>query len=253
MAATMIDAQRWSPAGIVYFLLYFSLESIWLLALFWLVMIIPKGKICAWNHHHQHAPTFKKVGLNRILEVFYALHTGVTTNLWLLHHVLGHHHNYLDQTKDESRWQRKSGEVMGEIEYTLNVAGTAYFRGFKVGRRYPKLQRRFVIYTALTLALVALLVWLKPIPALFLFVLPMISGLLLTSWATYEHHANLSTDNEFEASRNNLNRFYNLTTGNLGYHTAHHYRQGLHWSRLPELHDKIKDTIPEHLIKYAAL
>ncbi len=235
------------------FLLYFAVESVWVFALFWLVMIIPKGKICAWNHHHQHAPTFRNHGLNRILELFYALHTGVTTNLWLLHHVLGHHHNYLDQTKDESRWQRKSGKVMGEIEYTLNVAGTAYFRGFKVGRRHPKLQRRFVIYTALTLALVALLVWLKPIPALFLFVLPMIGGLLLTSWATYEHHAGLSTDNEFEASRNNLNRFYNLTTGNLGYHTAHHHRQGLHWSRLPELHEQIKDKIPEHLIKYAAL
>ncbi len=98
------------------------------LLVYFVLTIIPKGCICAWNHHHQHTVTFKWLPLNRLLELSYALHTGVTTNLWLLHHVLGHHHNYLDQTKDESRWKRKSGEKMGMIEYTLSVALTAYYR-----------------------------------------------------------------------------------------------------------------------------
>lgn len=235
------------------FILYFTLENVWLLAGFWVLMIIPKGKICAWNHHHQHTLTFRQASLNRLLEFFYALHTGVTTNLWVLHHVLGHHQNYLDQQKDESRWQRRSGQTMGEIEYTVNVASTAYIRGYQVGKRFPKHQRLFVFYTLLTVALVSMLVWYKPVPALFLFILPMVSGLVLTAWATFEHHADLDTDNVFEASRNNLNRFYNVTTGNLGYHTAHHYRQGVHWSLLPKLHDQIADKIPAHLIKYAPL
>jgi len=235
------------------FSLYFLVENTWVLASFWAVMVIPKSKICAWNHHHQHTYTFKNRVLNRLLELFYALHTGVTTNLWLLHHVLGHHLNYMDQTQDESRWLRKSGKRMGELEYTLNVAGTAYIRGFQVGTRFPKKQKTFIIYTLLTFAVVAALVFFKPIAALFLFVLPMICGLLLTAWATYEHHAGLSTVNEFEASRNNLNRFYNITTGNLGYHTAHHHKQGVHWSLLPELHEKIKDKIPTHLITYSPL
>ncbi len=239
--------------SVIDFFLYFWIESTWFLATFWLAMIIPKGKICAWNHHHQHTPTFKQKSLNRLLEFFYALHTGVTTHLWMLHHVLGHHQNYLDQAKDESRWQRKCGKTMGEIEYTLNVAGTAYFRGFKVGKNFPKLQKKFLFYTVLTFIIVGALVWYKPLPALFLFVLPMVCGLLLTAWATFEHHSDLDTENTFEASRNNLNRFYNITTGNLGYHTAHHYRQGVHWSLLPELHEKIKDKIPDHLIKYAYL
>lgn len=232
--------------------LYFMVETTWVLALFWLVMIIPKGKICAWNHHHQHTPTFKQKGLNRVLEFFYALHTGITTNLWLLHHVLGHHQNYMDQSKDESRWKRNTGETMGEVEYTLNVAATAYYRGFKVGQRYPKQQQKFIFYSIVTFSIIALLVWYKPVAALFLFILPMLCGLLLTSWATYEHHTDLDTDNKFEASRNNLNRFYNITTGNLGYHTAHHYKQGVHWSALPELHERIKDQIPAHLIKRSA-
>ncbi len=235
------------------FCLYFFVETPWILALFWALMVIPKGKICAWNHHHQHIPTFKPKPLNRVLEFFYALHTGVTTHLWLLHHVIGHHENYLDQSKDESRWRRKSGKTMGEIEYSLVVAFTAYVRAFKVGRRVPQMQKIYVRYTSLTFVVVALLVLLNPVPALFLFVLPMISGLLLTSWATYEHHSGLATDNEFEASRNNLSRFYNLTTGNLGYHTAHHHQEGAHWSVLPQIHEQIKDSIPANLVKCAAL
>jgi len=233
------------------FFLYFIIENIWIFITYWIVMIIPKGKICAWNHHHQHTATFKAQPLNRLLEFFYALHSGVTTNLWLLHHVLGHHLNYLDQVKDESRWKRKDGADMGEFEYTFNVASTAYYRGYQVGKLHPKKQKEFLFYSALTFIAVAALVIFKPIAGLFLFVLPMISGLLLTSWATYEHHAGLDTDNEFEASNNNLHPFFNLVTGNLGYHTAHHYKQGVHWSKLPELHEQIKDKVPDNLIKAA--
>ena len=239
--------------SVVDFSLYFLVENVWLLALFWIVMIVPKGKICGWNHHHQHTLTFKQRGLNRILEFFYALHTGVTTNLWMLHHVLGHHPNFMDQTKDESRWTTDAGDKMGELEYTFSVAKTAYSRGYEVGERYPKLQQIYVLYTSITFFAVAVLTYFNPVASLFLFILPMIGGLLLTAWATYDHHAGLSTENEFEASRNNLNRFFNITTGNLGYHTAHHHQQGVHWSLLPELHEKIKHKIPPHLIYYAAL
>lgn len=247
------------PVSIILFIsfidfsLYFLCENLWVLFFYCFVMIIPKGKICAWNHHHQHTPTFRKKSLNRLLEIFYALHTGVTTHLWLLHHVLGHHINYLDQTKDESRWKRKNGCHMKELEYTFNVAATAYYRGYQVSKSHPAKQKEFLFYTGLTFILVSALMIYKPIAALLLFVVPMISGLLLTSWATYDHHAGLDTENVFEASRNNLHPFYNLTTGNLGYHTAHHFKQGVHWSKLPELHEQIKDRIPDRLISTAWL
>ena len=89
-------------------------------------MIVPKSQICAWSHHHQHAPIFLRSSLSRPFEFFYALHTGVTTNLWVLHHNYGHHQHYLDQSKDQNRWQRKDGSTMGEREYGQNVAATSY-------------------------------------------------------------------------------------------------------------------------------
>ena len=233
------------------FLVYFTVDRVSVLIAYAVLMILPKGIICAWNHHHQHTMTFHSRGLNRLLEFFYALHTGVTTNLWVLHHVLGHHRNFLDQTRDESGWKRRSGKQMGAFEYTCTIALTAYLRGYRVGKKFPRLQREFVLYGLSTAAGLLVLCWLRPVPALLVFVLPMIVSLLFTAWVTYDHHSGLDTDDQFEASYNNTNPLFNLLTGNLGYHTAHHYKQGLHWSKLPELHASIAHRIPQQLQRNA--
>jgi fatty acid desaturase len=227
---------------------YFTVDNVWLLVGYTLLMIVPKGLVCAWNHHHQHTRTFHNTAYNRVLEFFYALHTGVTTNLWVLHHVLGHHRNYLDQSRDESAWQRADGTAMSMVQYTLTIAGTAYQRGFKVGKKFPRVQRDFLLYGVITVVGVAALVLYRPIPALLVFVLPMVVSLLFTAWVTYDHHTGLDTDDLFEASYNNTGPIFNFLTGNLGYHTAHHYRQGLHWSKLPELHQQLAGRIPAELI-----
>ena len=46
-----------------------------------------------------------------------------------------------------------------------------------------------------------------------------------------------------------MDRWYNLCTCNLGYHTAHHIQCGRHWSELPQLHEEIKHKIPAHLYR----
>jgi fatty acid desaturase len=138
---------------------------------------------------------------------------------------------------------------MGVLEYSFNVSITAYSRAAEVGKRYPKLRRTFFAFALMTLSITGALVWYRPMQGLFLFVLPMIGTLLFTSWVTYDHHAGLESDSHFEASYNIMNRWFNVVTGNLGYHTAHHYKQGVHWSDLPELHAKIQHKIPAHLFR----
>ncbi len=226
------------------FIVYLITQNVLVLALYWLLMIIPKGVISAWNHHHQHRNVFTKSYLNRILEFFYALHTGVTTNLWVLHHNIGHHKNFLDQKKDESRWKRNDGSTMGIIEYTLIVTLTSYYRGYLVGKKYPEHQKTYVTFGAITFLLLIGLTLYSPLSALFVFILPMIGSLLFTSWSTYSHHVGLDTQDQFSASHNKTNKVFNFLTGNLGFHTAHHFKQGVHWSKLPELHEKIKHKIP---------
>jgi len=231
------------------FALYFALDNLWVLAVYWAAMIPIKGLISAWNHHHQHVPMFRYKALNRLLEQSFALHTGATTHAWTLHHVHGHHMNYLDQDKDESRWKRRDGETYGYIGYTAITALTAYPRAYAVGNRHPRIQREFVLYGLLTLLIVTVLVVMNPLKGIVLFVSPMITSLIATIAATYHHHAGLDTDDHMLASHNYTYPIRNLLTGNLGYHTAHHYRQGVHWSKLPELHESLVEKIPAEYIK----
>jgi fatty acid desaturase len=211
----------------------------------WIVVTLtPRGGVCAFNHHHQHLSVFRVQTLNRLLELMYGLQTGITSKGWVLHHSLGHHVNYLDQSKDESRWRRENGSRMRELEYAFSVAVTAYPRMWQVARRRPAQGRVFIGMAVLTLAILGTLFMLRPVPTLIVFILPMMLMLLHTSWHTYSHHAGKKTTSHFVASNNVLHRGYNLLTGNLGYHTAHHYKPGMHWSQLPALHDKIAHKIP---------
>ena len=219
-------------------------DSRWVLAAWTLCGLYPKGWVCAWNHHHQHLATFHPPGLNRALEFVYGLHTGLTSHAWTLHHVLGHHTDYLDQRRDESRWQGPDGRPLGVVRYTLEVAATAYPRAWAVSRRHREYRAVFVTGILATLLFLAAGFALRPWQTLFVFLLPMVVSMLVTAWATYTHHAGRPLASHFEASTNILNRVYNTLTGNLGYHTAHHTRPGVHWSRLPALHESIRHHIP---------
>ena len=235
--------------SIVDFFLYFTVSNLYVLISYFLLMIIPKGLICSWGHHHQHTNVFKKKYLNRILEFFYALHTGATTNVWVLHHNLGHHRFYLDQEKDQSRWKKKDGTTMGYWRYSLEVTLTSYTRAWEVGKKYKDLRKDFLIFGVTTILAVTALTIYNPINSLILFILPMFISLFLTAQATYKHHVGLDTDDKFSASYTDLNKFWNKLTGNLGYHTAHHCYPNVHWSKLPEMHEKIKNKIPDENIR----
>jgi fatty acid desaturase len=238
-------------AGLFAFdLVVYGLVDDWRWVLAWVLAgLFPKACICSWNHHHQHLPTFHQPWMNRVLEIVYGLHTGITTNAWVLHHVLGHHVNYLDQAKDESAWARKDGSTMGVVEYTFHLAITGYPRAYRVGKMHPRFQRQFLSMGVLVMCLVGVMIYYKPLNAILIFVLPMLMGYVITCWHTYYHHAGLHTDDHFEASYNITHKWYNLMTGNLGYHTAHHIRQGLHWSLLPEFHRALEGRIPKHLYR----
>lgn len=230
---------------------FFYVESVWLLILWVVLGIFPKTCICAWNHHHQHVPTFRYGILNRILEVVFGFQTGLCGNAWVLHHVVGHHRNYLDQDLDESRWMRKDGTTMNKVEYSFDVTITSYWRAFKAGLSFPKHLQMFIVMLLVQLAVLGFFFWYNWFNALFVFLIPMFISVYMTARATYEHHAGLDTDDHLEASYNVMHKWYNILLGNLGYHTAHHMKSALHWSKLPEYHKEIEAGIPAHLYKEA--
>ena len=230
-------------------IVFFTAESLWFVVLWMLLGIVPKALICSWNHHHQHVFTFRSRLLNRLVELMYGFQTGVVSNAWVLHHVLGHHVNYLDQGTDESRWKTRAGRRMGAVEYSLAVSLTAYPRAAQVGRRHPHHLKTFLLMSGLTLCFLAFFFYYNWVNALFIFAFPMMISLYITVWHTYYHHSGLDSSDDFEASYNITDKWYNRLTGNLGYHTAHHDRPALHWSKLPDFHRRIESKIPSQLYR----
>ena len=190
--------------------------------------------------------------VDALYDLVLALQCGVGPYSWVLHHNLGHHLNYLNQppheSPDESRWARADGTQMGRLEYSIHLALHHQIDMVRVGLRHPRQFRYFLLMKLPLCGLIGVGLWLRPLETVLVFLLPAFITLFHTIWATYEHHAGCPQNDPLVASRNRDNRIYNALTGNLGLHTAHHKRPGLHWSLLPELHEEIRDQIPEEQI-----
>ncbi|NEP42552.1 MAG: fatty acid desaturase [Okeania sp. SIO2H7] len=208
-----------------------------------------KGWICNWNHNHQHCSFFTVSWANRLIELIMGLHTGVVGEAWVLHHTLGHHLNYLDQSKDESAWKTKSGRLMSHWEYTFKVGIMAYPTALAVGKRHPNSRNKLIQNIALSALVLGLLAWINWGRTLVIFIIPMTLLLFISVYATYYHHAGLDERDPYKATYNITDRWYNFVTCNLGYHTAHHLQCGRHWSELPQLHEEIKAKIPDRLYR----
>ncbi len=211
----------------------------------WLASI----SVAPLNHHHQHLGVFHSRWMNRLYDLILALQTGIGPYTWVLHHNLGHHQNYLNQpphgSPDESHWTRSDGSTMGRLEYSFHLFLHHQVDVFRVGKKHPKIFRTYLLMKVPLYALLALGLYVNPLNCALAFVVPGLLTLLHTCWATYEHHAGNHASDHLDASVNREHGLFNALSWNLGYHTAHHMRPGVHWSLLPELHESIRDRIPK--------
>lgn len=226
---------------------FFLVDSLWVVAGVMLALLACSAVPGAINHNHHHTPTFMRAWMNRVYEVVLFLETGVLPYAWTLHHNLGHHKHYLDPSRDPAPWQHADGRLMSRLHYDVAGALRIYPEVFRIGRAYPELLRRFKVWSLVSLAVLGVFIALDPLKALVLFVLPvpfMYLGLLDN---TYMQHSDLDMHDDFTASRNTTSRLYNLISGNLGYHSAHHLKPHVHWSELPRLHARLQAMIPAGL------
>jgi beta-carotene hydroxylase len=227
------------------------------------VIIFLCGTTAAFQHHHGHCAVFKNKRINEILDSIMSLQSGITPYAWVLHHNIGHHGNYMNQYPqkgeeiiDASNWSREDGSVMTRWEYVWFNRTRMHPRCTEVGNKAKKIFNKYVIFRRVHFVVLALLLilgttvggWQGFIFSCVVFLLIPQMMVAFVFETTYDHHSGLFTDNKYEASRNILGSFYNLFRLNLGFHTAHHIKPGLHWSDLPQYHASIEQHIPEVLM-----
>lgn len=210
-----------------------------------MVIQVSCGAVC---HNHHHVNIFTRPWANRLIEVVMYLQTGTSPFSWTIHHNIGHHHDYLDQDRDPSRWREADGRTMHRLKYDFYNAFMIYPEIWKIGRRYPALFARFRRWLLVGNAVLLALVLINPVNAFIVFVAPMVIMLVVLLDNTFQQHSGLDTGSHYVASRNVEHPLYNLTSWNLGYHTAHHMYPGVHWTALPALHQRLRARIPDVLI-----
>lgn len=227
--------------------LFFTVTDPWTLLVvvaFLMLVQVSCGAVC---HNHHHTNVFGKPWMNRWFEVVMYLQTGTSGYSWTLHHNIGHHGDYLDQSIDPARWQERDGRTMSRLKFDFYNAFMIYPEIWKIGRRFPVLFARFKRWFWISNAVLLVFVLINPLNALIVFVLPMIIMLVVLLDNTYQQHSGLDTSSHYLASRNVEHPLYNLTSWNLGYHTAHHLYPGVHWTELPKLHAQMRHKIPDVL------
>ncbi len=226
---------------------FFFVDSLWWVGAVVVGLLIFSAVPGSISHNHHHTPTFMRAWMNRVYEVVLFLETGVLPLAWTIHHNLGHHKHYLEPEHDPAPWQHADGRVMSRAYYDISGALLMYPEVFRIARRYPELLRRFKVWAVVSLAVLGVFIALDPAKALLLFVLPMPIMYIGLLDNTYMQHSDLDISSDYTASRNTTNRFYNLVSGNLGYHTVHHMKPHVHWSELPALHAAMARHIPANM------
>lgn len=227
---------------------FFLVDSLWLVAGVMLALLSISAMPGSISHNHHHVSTFTRPWMNRVYEVVLFLEVGIPPYAWTLHHNLGHHKDYLDQEKDPANWRLPDGRVMSRVRYDIVGSLRIYPEIWRIGRDFPELFRRFKIWGVVSLAVLGVFLLIDPVKALLLFVAPMPIMYLGLLDNTYMQHSDMDTRSELTASRNSTSRLYNFISWNLGFHTAHHMKPHVHWSRLPELHAQIVHRIPDGMI-----
>ena len=198
-------------------------------------------------HNHNHVPVWRGKNMNRFQDYWLTIFYGFPAFAWIPTHNMNHHalNNKEGDYTITYRWTEHNHLAMLLTYPTMS----SYYQQKPI-RDYIKKQwtvdRGYAIfclsqYVILAVWIVAALIldWKK---ALLYVVVPQQVGLFSVLVFNYLQHVHADEESPINHSRNFIG-FLNTLLFNNGYHTVHHDRAGTHWSKLPELHERVAPTI----------
>ncbi len=198
------------------------------------------GPFILMLHNTSHRPLFKRQyrALNLLVPWALGPFFGETPDSYFAHHVGMHHaeNNLADDLSSTLRFRRDS------LPHFLRYFGRFFFLGWAELTRYHwrrkryKMLRRFWLGELSFYALVAVLAWWKPLPTLWVFIIPYVFTRVMMMCGNWAQHAfvDLSTpESPYRNSITCVNSAYNRRCFNDGYHIGHHVKPTMHWTEMP--------------------
>ena len=193
------------------------------------------------SHNHNHLSMWKSRGLNLFTNYLISIHYGHPAVVWVPTHNQNHH-KFANREGDTGR-----SPVLFKRNHLLALLVYPTLTGLRqqkdVKRFFQDLWTRdrkgfflaaseYLVFFGF-LAAVFALDWRK---ALVFYVLPQQFALFFIQVFNYVQHIEADPDSDWNHSRNFLSPVLNALLFNNGYHTVHHLKPGVHWSKTPSLH-----------------
>jgi len=226
----------------------------WVLGFNWalyVVYLFLSVAVTVIAHNHNHIPIWRGKVLNRLTDYWLTIFYGFPSFAWIPTHNMNHH--ALNNREGDYTITYRLTEN-NHLMMLLAYPTVSSFYQQKPIRDYLKRQWTadrsyfwFCLgqYVALALWVAAALFidWKK---ALLFVVIPQQVGLFSVLIFNYVQHVHADEESEWNHSRNFVG-FLNTLLFNNGYHTVHHEKAGMHWSKAPEAHAKIASKISPEL------
>jgi fatty acid desaturase len=224
-----------------------------------IVTFVAIGETNYLLHLHIHRPFGRNPRLNILFDLSMATVTGVTASNWRIHHLYGHHRGFDLPYRGDRTMDLESYSTMRAISYSAitmlesfwSPIVESFHKGILDNIKTPISYRWAFFEQMLLLTFVAMLsVWQPRLVLIYLLPLYFVTQ-FITRYVDYLNHygCDEGSANPYARANNSLSWWFNLTTHNFGYHTAHHIRPGAHWTELPGIHKTIADKIPERHLK----
>lgn len=198
---------------------------------------------CVIKHNHVHRSVFTSVPWNHGFNYALALATGQSTvSIIPVHNDRHHRKNQTEEDCVRSTQVNHKWNWMNFLLFPFTAIGKV--RKVKKGdftrmaAAHPELARQWQRERLAVLCMVFLLLAADVRATLVFCVLPWLFGQWGIVTINLLQHQGCDHDSRYNHSRNITGKWVNWLFLNNGFHTAHHMRPGLHWSRLPEWHNR---------------
>lgn len=195
------------------------------------------------THNTIHHPIFRSRGWNRVFQVMLSFSYGHSVSAFVPGHNFSHH-NHTQTEKDQMRTDkmRFKWNFLNQLLFFF-VMAPSILRDEQVfanmmRKERPNWYRQYMIEMVIVMGVkIGLLIydWPKAILLLFLPHFYAAWGIVGTN---YWQHDGCDETHRYNHSRNFTGKVLNFFAFNNGYHGMHHDKPGLHWSLLPEYHEK---------------
>lgn len=197
--------------------------------------------IAVVSHNHNHLSIWRSGILNQLTNYVTSVIYGHPAIAWVPTHNQNHHH-YNNREGDTGRSPVffRSNHLLALLIYPT-VTAIRQQRDIKrfLKQLWAKDRRacwwaisEYVVYFGFMVA-VLIFNWRK---ALLYHVIPQQFALFVIQIFNYVQHIDADPESEWNHSRNFVSPILNGLLFNNGYHTVHHYKPGVHWSKTPALH-----------------